>query len=297
MELGAELRRIREKRGADLAQVAQATKIGIRHLEALERDDFAALPDEVFVRGFIRAYAAFLGEDASRLLAAYQGGSSAADRTMSEMSRLLEARRPARPGRRRVGIKVGLFAGLAVVATGVALLLQTERAKPVQTDFRHPLRASRQEPSIAGPPATPIPVPAAPAPAPIPVPPTAHEPASVVHPPAARQIDSGEAKVAEHGVGTSVQKGVLQGAGDHFPPGSAVWFWTRVTGARGGDVVHHVWIHEGKDVHSTSLRIGSADWRTQSSKGLRSTGHWAVEARDESGRVLARDEFECAPVR
>lgn len=90
---------------------------------------------------------------------------------------------------------------------------------------------------------------------------------------------------------------MLQGRSDHFTLGSAAWFWTRVTSGRRGEVVRHVWIHEGRDVHSVALGIGSADWRTQSRKSLRSTGRWAVEARDARGRVLARDEFECVPQR
>ena len=46
---------------------------------------------------------------------------------------------------------------------------------------------------------------------------------------------------------------------------------------------------------NVELDVGSANWRTWSTKTLidGSAGRWAVEARDASGRVLARSEFVC----
>ena len=42
------------------------------------------------------------------------------------------------------------------------------------------------------------------------------------------------------------------------------------------------------------LRVGGPRWRTQS-RAVLATGDWAVEARDTSGNVLSRVEFECVP--
>jgi len=68
---GAELRRERELRGIPLREIAEATKVNLRFLEALERDDFSGLPGGLFTRGFIRAYAHHIGADADRLVNAY----------------------------------------------------------------------------------------------------------------------------------------------------------------------------------------------------------------------------------
>ena len=68
---GAELRRERELRGIPLREIAEATKINLRFLEALERDDFAGLPGGLFTRGFIRAYAHHIGADPDRLVNTY----------------------------------------------------------------------------------------------------------------------------------------------------------------------------------------------------------------------------------
>jgi transcriptional regulator with XRE-family HTH domain len=58
---GEELRREREIRGISLKEIADATKISKRFLEAIERNDHKTLPAPVFTRGFIREYARYLG--------------------------------------------------------------------------------------------------------------------------------------------------------------------------------------------------------------------------------------------
>ncbi len=59
--LGQYLSSARELKGLDLHDAAQQTRISIQYLRALEQEDFAKLPGEVFVRGFLKNYAKFLG--------------------------------------------------------------------------------------------------------------------------------------------------------------------------------------------------------------------------------------------
>jgi transcriptional regulator with XRE-family HTH domain len=68
---GEALKRERESREISLREIAEATKINIRFLEALEQDRFDTLPGGIFNRGFIRAYASFVGLDAGALLQRY----------------------------------------------------------------------------------------------------------------------------------------------------------------------------------------------------------------------------------
>ena len=58
---GEEMRKEREIRGISLKEIADATKISKRYLEAIERDNYVALPAPVFTRGFVREYARYLG--------------------------------------------------------------------------------------------------------------------------------------------------------------------------------------------------------------------------------------------
>jgi cytoskeleton protein RodZ len=62
-EIGNSLREARMRRGVDLAQAELATKIRGKYLRALEDEQFALLPAETYVKGFLRTYAEYLGLD------------------------------------------------------------------------------------------------------------------------------------------------------------------------------------------------------------------------------------------
>ncbi len=68
---GENLRRERELRGVDLREMAEATKISIRFLQALEDERVEILPGGIFPRAFVRQYAKYLGLDADRLVAEF----------------------------------------------------------------------------------------------------------------------------------------------------------------------------------------------------------------------------------
>jgi len=68
---GESLRRERELRQISLREISEATKINLRYLEALERNDFRHLPGGVFNKGFVRAYAQFIGVDPETMTTAY----------------------------------------------------------------------------------------------------------------------------------------------------------------------------------------------------------------------------------
>ncbi len=116
-------------------------------------------------------------------------------------------------------------------------------------------------------------------------------PADIVGEPAGMNIP-------DHGLGAAVENRQLVDENDRFSEGTAVWFWTRVEDGTPGDTIHHVWLREGVEATRISLKLGGSPWRTYSSKTLwpESAGNWAVEARDETGRVLARREFLCVPM-
>lgn len=72
---GDRLRREREMRGITLDEITESTKISRRHLEALENERFDQLPGGVFAKGFVRAYAHFLGIDEDQAVADYSAAS------------------------------------------------------------------------------------------------------------------------------------------------------------------------------------------------------------------------------
>jgi cytoskeleton protein RodZ len=70
--LGQTLREEREARNISIEEIASATKIGTRYLEALENDRLDLMPGGFFVKGIIRTYARAVGLDENEVLARYK---------------------------------------------------------------------------------------------------------------------------------------------------------------------------------------------------------------------------------
>jgi cytoskeletal protein RodZ len=69
--LGKWLRERREELGISLQQAQADTRIRAQYIEALEADDYEALPDAVVGRGFVKNYAAYLGLDVQETTGIY----------------------------------------------------------------------------------------------------------------------------------------------------------------------------------------------------------------------------------
>lgn len=61
--VGEQLNAARTERGLTLNEVAAQTRIPMRHLEAIEKSDFGALPGSTYSIGFAKSYARFVGLD------------------------------------------------------------------------------------------------------------------------------------------------------------------------------------------------------------------------------------------
>jgi hypothetical protein len=70
--IGATLREARNRRKVDLSEVETAIKIRVRYLQAMENEEWDALPGGAYTRGFIRTYAFHLGLDGERLADDYR---------------------------------------------------------------------------------------------------------------------------------------------------------------------------------------------------------------------------------
>ena len=144
---GENLRREREMRGVSLEEISSATKISLRFLDAIEREDFSKLPGGIFSRSFIRSYARYLGLDEERVVAEFQ--LAAQPQTDFDLHRMAAGNTTAgRPASRT-----------PLIATGVAVVLLVGG----YVLFRYSQRAA-EAPAPSAPPtvATPKPVPAPP---------------------------------------------------------------------------------------------------------------------------------------
>jgi cytoskeletal protein RodZ len=71
-DFGELLRSARQRKGLTIADLSRATKIKESQLERLEAAQLDALPAEVFVVGFIKAYAREVGIDGAEALRRYR---------------------------------------------------------------------------------------------------------------------------------------------------------------------------------------------------------------------------------
>jgi helix-turn-helix protein len=117
--IGATLREARTRRKLDLSEVEAAIKIRARFLQAMENEEWDALPGGAYTRGFIRTYASYLGLDGERLADDYRrstappGGERAPKRV-----------EPVPTGARREGPRVpGRVLAVAVCLVLVALVV------------------------------------------------------------------------------------------------------------------------------------------------------------------------------
>jgi cytoskeleton protein RodZ len=304
---GAKLRRERENRGFTLDQIAEATRINLRYLRALEAEDFSKLPGSVFNKGYVRAYATFIGADPENLIEAYVVEEQAQEETgqisQPDVPRgLAEAVERKRPRRSAPGGKVWKKAALVLASVGLLVLAGWAFTRIVQpssgvsdgTAAMSPERIDSEappptEPRTEQPPvaeqipagvdrqpedsslAEPVGDDASSEPSQPPVERRPPEPATESPPPEPASTETAtesRLKVSEFGVGTGVVNRRLVGESDRFEQGTPVWFWTRVVGGEQGVPIRHVWVHEGRPVASTELTLGGAHWRTQSRKTL-----------------------------
>jgi cytoskeletal protein RodZ len=71
MTIGERLRAARESKGMSIGDIARRTFIQLKFLQAIDRDDFAAIP-ESHRRLFVREYAKVVGVDANQVLSLFE---------------------------------------------------------------------------------------------------------------------------------------------------------------------------------------------------------------------------------
>jgi cytoskeletal protein RodZ len=109
---GERLRAARQALGLSLDDLAQRTRIPLRHLEALENASYEGLPSPTYAVGFARAYARVVGEDEVRIANDVRADTAAIVRRTPEYQPYVTADPSRIPSR-----------ALVIVASGVALAI------------------------------------------------------------------------------------------------------------------------------------------------------------------------------
>jgi len=112
-EIGATLREARVRKRLTLQQVEEDTKIRTKYLQALEDDDFEALPGRAYAKGFLSSYASYLGLDPQTMIDEFNSRHGGEEDPLAGPSAL---RRPSR-SRRTSGLVFFAIVAVLVLAT------------------------------------------------------------------------------------------------------------------------------------------------------------------------------------
>ena len=114
LTVGERLRRAREAKGTSLEEIATQTRIPVRHLQHIEKEEWDALPAVTYCIGFVRSYANAVGLDGSELgreLRDRLGGM----RTRAPMPEYYQPADPARVPPRSLALFAAIFAVVLIV--------------------------------------------------------------------------------------------------------------------------------------------------------------------------------------
>lgn len=146
-------------RGVPLEEIAAATKIGIRTLQALEAEEFSKLPGGIFTRSFIRAYARYLGLEEETVIGEYQAIAPATEEV--DLKRLAQSNPKVAKETSRTRL-LGLLIAVLLLAAGYALFRYSHRTVGSSPNAPSPNRpATAQPPPQQTPAQTPSPTTAA----------------------------------------------------------------------------------------------------------------------------------------
>lgn len=169
--IGETFRQARLDKGVSLAEAERDTRIRRKYLEALEAEDYAALPAPVYSRGFIRTYASYLGLPAEAMVDLYNQARAREERPVLQ---------PALPQIERPSVITLRHVVTALGAIGVIVLLalfgtwynsaQESIRQAEQSQFPSSVGQSPTLVPVRSAVRTPTPVPPTPTPSPTPSP-------------------------------------------------------------------------------------------------------------------------------
>ena len=159
--LGPYLSGLRQERGLSIEEMVRVTRVASYYLQALEREDFGALPAPVFTKGYIRAYCQVVGVSPDEALTRYAESAgvpmpAAAGRSPSQTADSGSRRRET------LLVSFVLLVGFGLALFVVTLFLQSGRPDGPARHAGPPAPAGepRPLPDVATVPAVPRPRPA-----------------------------------------------------------------------------------------------------------------------------------------
>lgn len=182
--IGTVIRKAREKKNVSVKIVARHTKISSTNLEALEANDFSKLPNQAYVRGYVKSCSKLLGLNESECLHILEANYDALEKPQRVLQKIEEKKEQESKENNQLIIK--MLGVVAVVIIFVALITSNDDNKknapaknenmtiieedkveesvqetitPVVLSKTTPLKAEEAPVAVATPVATPLPTP------------------------------------------------------------------------------------------------------------------------------------------
>jgi len=282
--IGRYLRGERELRKVSLEEVSKFTRIKEQYLSAIEEDRYDLLPSAIYVKGYLTAYARYLGLDPNDTVLRYQRYLK--ELTIAEEKRL-EQQKPEPPRQVSFSAKRAMpYLVLAILSTMIVLTVFFVR-QILQASFRPALNQREATPvAMSSPPQI------------------LERGRSQTEVSEQKEVNVREAalpdrpifEVIEAGIGTSVDREggrlTLNGISREFTCNNRkIYFLTKIKTPEGGRITH-VWVWRGKEYHRYEIEVKSPEGSVYSYVTLRShqRGDWKVEVR-AGDDVLASETF------
>jgi len=120
--IGRYLKRTRETRAMSVEEVSRATRIPVASIDKIEADHFDDLPGEVFVRGFLKAYARVVSLSVDEVLARYTASRRVAWMTPLPISAPTQGSRGSTS--RRFGVAIAFVLLLILFTLALSIVLR-----------------------------------------------------------------------------------------------------------------------------------------------------------------------------
>lgn len=141
--IGRYLKNAREAQGMSVEEISRATRIPVASIERIEGDHFDDLPGEVFVRGFLKAYARAVALQVDDVLARYTASRRVAWVTPIPIAAPQGKRAPAR----RVGVAIAFVLLLILFTVAISIVLRPRgHGMPRELSSNAPTSAPLSEP-------------------------------------------------------------------------------------------------------------------------------------------------------
>lgn len=145
LSFGRYLQAIRLEKKISLEQVAKQTRIGLGNLMLVEQEDHEQLPAEVFVKGFLRSYAAAIGADGDEAVRRYES-------RLDVVQKIAESEtannKPAKRMWRKLILVSVLFLGIIALSITAVSYFSVQPAGTSESPGPKPSAAT--EPPVAG---------------------------------------------------------------------------------------------------------------------------------------------------